>query len=224
MSLQTVGLITYDYPHLKTEQILLRIIEKQYSYKMYALPFTPRKPREVLVQHRPDQAISVAPEILARKFDIPYFRCDSDQDIDNSCDVYLVLGAGILSPECIYGKKVINCHPGIIPACRGLDAFKWAILDMKPLGITLHFVDEAVDAGEIIAVLPTSVFQTDSLETLARRHYENEINVCSRFDEFLENPVNSYKDITIGNPRKRMSYEVEKSLSTALKQYVEQYG
>ena len=40
MEIKTVGLITYHFPHLKTEQVLQRLLQKQqYSYKMYALPF-----------------------------------------------------------------------------------------------------------------------------------------------------------------------------------------
>ena len=39
------------------------------------------------------------------------------------CDYYIVAGAGILSKECLKGKRVLNGHPGIIPLVKGLDAF-----------------------------------------------------------------------------------------------------
>jgi phosphoribosylglycinamide formyltransferase-1 len=153
---------------------------------MFALPFTPRKQRVTLFNHRPDQTDAIAAKTLAEKHTIPYCACGNDEEIDDSCDVYIILGAGILSENGIKGKKIINCHPGIIPACRGVDSFKWAIYDMKPLGITLHYIDAQVDAGDIIAVAPTNVYKTDSLATLARRHYENEINVISHFAYYLK--------------------------------------
>jgi phosphoribosylglycinamide formyltransferase-1 len=100
----------------------------------------------------------------------------------------------------VRGKKIINCHPGILPAVRGLDAFKWTIYEMKPLGVTLHYIDEEVDSGEIISVIPTPIFITDDLETLARRHYENEIYVLSNFEEYLNRPVNPFLGIESGAP------------------------
>ena len=42
METKSVGLITYNYPHLKTEQVAQRLLSQSYELKMYALPFTPR--------------------------------------------------------------------------------------------------------------------------------------------------------------------------------------
>lgn len=71
--IKTVGLITYHYPHLKTEQVLQRLLclDMGFEFRMYALPFTPRKPRETLFHHRPDQSDAVAPQAMAEKHKIP---------------------------------------------------------------------------------------------------------------------------------------------------------
>jgi phosphoribosylglycinamide formyltransferase 1 len=191
---------------------------------MYALPFVPRNPRETLFSHRPDQSEAVAPQAIANKHGIPYIPCNSDNEIDNGCDIYLVLGSGILSAKCVEEKKIINCHPGVIPSSRGLDSFKWAIYEMKPLGITLHYIDAAVDAGEIISVAPTNVYPCDSFSTLARRHYENEIDVLSRFNDFLENPCNPFEGIREGDAKKRMPIGIERDLSRMFCEYTEKYG
>lgn len=220
----TVGLITYHYPHLKTEQVLQRLLEKGYDFRMYALPFSARKPRETLLSHRPDQSIAVHPEVLAKKHGIPYTVCTDDTDIDDKCDVYLVLGAGVLSAECVTGKKIVNCHPGVIPASRGLDSFKWAIYEMKPLGITLHYIDAEVDAGEIISVTPTNIYTSDNLSILSRRHYENEIDFLSRFDEFLKSKKNPFSDIQVDIARMRMPLEIEAELESKFSEYVLQFG
>ncbi|OVE76654.1 hypothetical protein BVX98_05025 [bacterium F11] len=224
MGLEKIGLITYHTPHLKTEQVFDRIKNKGHEYKFYALPFKPRKKRSPLFHHRPDQTQAVLPEKLAKQHSIPYHLCEQDNDIDNTCDLYLVLGAGILSPECISGKKIINCHPGIIPASRGLDSFKWAIHEMKPLGITLHYIEKEVDAGEIISVIPTRVSPSDTIETVARQHYENEINCLSDFDEHLKNPKNEFANIPTGDPRMRMPLDIEKEMLNRFPDYVKKYG
>ena len=224
MNITSVGLITYHYPHLKTEQVLQRLLHRPYRYRMYALPFNPRTPRRTVVAHRPEQSNAVAPEILAARHGIPYVVCRKDTDIDGSCDVYLILGAGILSPACVSGKSIVNCHPGILPASRGLDSFKWAIDEMKPLGVTLHYIDVEVDAGEIIAVVSTNVYVTDSLTTLARRHYENEIACLADFDVMLEHPQNEFAGMEAGQARMRMPPDREQALMGRLPAYLETYG
>jgi phosphoribosylglycinamide formyltransferase-1 len=222
--MEKIGLITYYYPHLKTEQIVQEFLKRHYELKMYALPYKPRKERVALFQHRPNQIDAIATEVIAEKHKITYIKCEKDTDIDNSCDLYLVCGAGIISKECIKGKKIINCHPGIIPASRGLDSFKWTIYDMKPLGITLHYIDENVDAGEIITVIPTNVYKTDSISTLARRHYENEIHCMIDFMEYTKKQQNQYKGIEKGEAKMRMPIEREKELLMNFERYTEKYG
>jgi phosphoribosylglycinamide formyltransferase 1 len=220
-----IGLITYDFPHLKTEQVLQRLLAKRdFNYEMFALPFKDRKAREVLFLHRPDQKDAVATSVLAERHGIPYKRVATDKEIESGCDLYVVLGAGILSAECVEGKRIINCHPGIIPASRGLDSFKWALIEGKPLGITLHYIDAAVDAGEIISIIPTNVYVTDTPATLARRHYENEIDLMGRFYEYLENPSNPFEGIAVGEPRMRMPMEKEKEMLAKFSEYTARFG
>ena len=201
-----------------------RLLTQDFQMQLFALPFTPRKVRETWLAHRPDQSQAVSPQALAEKHDLPYVRCESDVDIDDSCDVYLVLGAGILSAQCVANKSIVNCHPGVIPASRGLDSFKWALLEKKPLGITLHYIDAQVDAGEIISIVPTNVYPTDSLATLARRHYENEIDCLSRFTEFLDRPMNPFPDCEPGEARRRMPLDTERKLEKQFAQYKEKFG
>ena len=184
MNINKIGLITYNCPHLKTQQVLQGLLKKKkYEFEIFALPFLSRKPRRILLNHRPDQTKAEDSHKIAIDHAIPYNNCQNDYDIDNTCDVYLVLGAGILSAKCLK-KKVINCHPGIIPASRGLDSFKWSLYEQKNLGVTLHYIDAEVDAGEIISIVPTPILKSDTFETLAARHYENEINTLINFESF----------------------------------------
>ena len=46
---------------------------------------------------------------------------------------------------------VINCHAGKLPFYRGRNILNWALInDEKDFGITVHFVDEGIDTGDII--------------------------------------------------------------------------
>jgi len=50
-----------------------------------------------------------------------------------------------------YPNQIINIHPSLLPLYRGKDAIKraWDHCEEKT-GVTIHFVDEAVDHGKII--------------------------------------------------------------------------
>jgi len=224
--MKTIGIITYDYPHLKTEQVLLNLLTKYKpeQFELFALPFVPRKERSIQIIHRPDMSKSVLPELIARAHGITYTPVAHDYDIPGGLDLYLVSGAGILSAEFVKNKKTINTHPGIIPAVRGLDAFKWAVYEMKPLGVSLHYIDETVDAGEIISVIPTDVFKTDTFETLCRRHYENEVQMTSNFEYYLQHPVNIFPDIESCAPHRRMSLATEIEMIARFEEYKERYS
>jgi len=69
--------------------------------------------------------------------------------------VILIGQTGILGKEFNLFRKdrlFINCHPGDLPYYRGIDSFKWAILENKlnSLRISIHIVREKIDAGELL--------------------------------------------------------------------------
>jgi methionyl-tRNA formyltransferase len=46
---------------------------------------------------------------------------------------------------------IINCHTGKLPFYRGRNILNWALInDEKEFGITVHYVDEGIDTGDII--------------------------------------------------------------------------
>ncbi|MFV0266106.1 MAG: formyltransferase family protein [Draconibacterium sp.] len=50
-----------------------------------------------------------------------------------------------------YPKKLINFHPSILPAYKGLNAIDQALMDEAIyLGNTAHFMDDGIDTGQII--------------------------------------------------------------------------
>jgi phosphoribosylglycinamide formyltransferase 1 len=51
-----------------------------------------------------------------------------------------------------FPERVINVHPALLPAFPGIHAIEQAVAHgVKVFGVTVHFVDEGVDTGPIIA-------------------------------------------------------------------------
>ncbi len=86
----------------------------------------------------------------------------------------------ILSPTFVqaYRGKILNIHPSLLPSFVGLQAQKQAILQgVKYTGCTVHFVDEGMDTGPIIAQSVVPVYEDDTVDTLSKRilHEEHRI-------------------------------------------------
>jgi methionyl-tRNA formyltransferase len=48
------------------------------------------------------------------------------------------------------GTGVVNFHPSLLPYNRGRNYNFWTIVENTPFGVTLHFVDEGIDSGDIL--------------------------------------------------------------------------
>jgi phosphoribosylglycinamide formyltransferase-1 len=74
-----------------------------------------------------------------------------------------------------YRNRILNIHPSLLPAFPGLDVHARVLEHgVKWSGCTVHFVDETLDGGPIIAQKIVPVFDDDTEETLAARVLEQE--------------------------------------------------
>lgn len=67
---------------------------------------------------------------------------------------------GHLIPESIishFGINIINLHPSLLPIGRGADPIPWAIIDNQRQGVTIHVLQEKLDAGQIVSQLELEV-------------------------------------------------------------------
>lgn len=83
----------------------------------------------------------------------------------------------LLSPCFIdaFRGRILNIHPSLLPSFPGLDAQRQALEHgVKFTGCTVHFVDETLDGGPIIAQRTVPVLAGDTVETLSTRILEQE--------------------------------------------------
>lgn len=68
--------------------------------------------------------------------------------------------------------KTINCHAGKLPFYRGRNILNWALInDEKDFGITVHYINEGIDTGDIILQKTYPISEDDSYKTLLERSY-----------------------------------------------------
>ena len=105
-------------------------------------------------------------------------RAEHDREIVatlSAKDIDLVCLAGylrMLSPEFVaaYRGRILNIHPSLLPSFPGLDAQRQALdAGVKMSGCTVHFVDETLDGGPIIAQRVVPVRDDDTVESLSAR-------------------------------------------------------
>ena len=93
----------------------------------------------------------------------------------HECGVEIVCLAGymrLLSKYFIeaYRNRILNIHPSLLPAFPGLDVHARVLEHgVKWSGCTVHFVDESLDGGPIIAQKIVPVLDGDTEESLAAR-------------------------------------------------------
>jgi phosphoribosylglycinamide formyltransferase-1 len=78
----------------------------------------------------------------------------------------------VLSREfiAVYRGRILNIHPSLLPAFPGLEAQRQALEHRVSLtGCTVHFVDETLDGGPVIAQRAVPVWETDTVESLSAR-------------------------------------------------------
>jgi methionyl-tRNA formyltransferase len=81
-----------------------------------------------------------------------------------------------------FGANIINLHPSLLPLGRGADPIPWAIIDNQKQGVTIHVLEEELDAGPIV-----SQFELDvGFDMTSGQIYEMAmIKLLQLFKEFI---------------------------------------
>ena len=126
---------------------------------------------------------------IAREFSIPnaylppgQFRTRLEPQAESDlvrmlrdASVELVILAGFMrvlkSPMLdAFPRRIVNIHPSLLPKFPGLEAWKQAfVAGEKVTGCTVHYVDEKIDHGDIIARREVPILPNDTPESLHAR-------------------------------------------------------
>ncbi len=118
----------------------------------------------------------------AKKYNIDYLErknVNSDEFISIiekfKCDLFVSMSFNQIFKKRIINLpkyKIINCHAGKLPFYRGRNILNWVLInDEKEFGITVHFVDDKIDTGDIISQRSYEISDLDNYKTLLERAY-----------------------------------------------------
>ena len=79
---------------------------------------------------------------------------DIDAVKNNGVDFLVSNGyAPIIKPSVIrlFPRRIINIHPSYLPYGRGVYGNLWSFFSGTPKGVSIHYIDEGIDSGAVIA-------------------------------------------------------------------------
>lgn len=125
------------------------------------------------------EALCISPKDYADRAD--FYKALLEKINELKVDLIVLAGYLVKIPEEMvhqYSHRIINIHPSLIPSFCGVGYYGLhvheAVLEkgVKVTGATVHYVDEGMDTGEIIAQKPVMVEEGDTPEILQKRVME----------------------------------------------------
>lgn len=77
-----------------------------------------------------------------------------------------------------YDGRAVNLHISYLPWNRGADPNFWSFMDDTPRGVTIHYIDEGIDTGDIIA---KKLVKLSAKDTLRINYYKLHIAILELF-------------------------------------------
>ena len=118
------------------------------------------------------------------------------EELKNSNIAFIVLAGFLWKVPTVlisaFSNKIINIHPALLPSYGGKgmygDAVHKAVIDAKEKesGITIHYVDDKYDHGEIIFQAKCTVDENDTVDSLSKKIHELEhMNYAKEIEKII---------------------------------------
>lgn len=220
-----IFVVAYDCPHRKTFDVLTGLSALGYkNITVFSCPMTYKKSFKPILQHRPNVIYHVDTHTLCNNLNFKFILLKTLNDLrayinDIGDAPVLIAGTGLIPENLLDKITFINAHPGYIPYARGLDAFKWSILENLPIGVSTHILSHVVDAGKLIKRLRILPEAGDTFHSLAQKVYEQEIKLLLNAVLEYKHVLKEVKEIEGFLTHKRMPNAIEQSLDITLKHY-----
>jgi methionyl-tRNA formyltransferase len=122
------------------------------------------------------------------EYNIDYLKLDNvnsetslNKILSYHCDVLVSMSFNQIFRKDIINLTtigIVNCHAGKLPFYRGRNILNWVLInDEKEFGITVHFVDEGIDTGDIILQETFPITDKDNYSTLLDISYSSCANI-----------------------------------------------
>lgn len=128
-------------------------------------------------------------------------------------DYIFVYGTGIIGKDIIeaYPKKIINMHLGLSPYYRGAGTNFWPIVnnELEFCGLTIHFLDEGIDTGDLISRGRAKATKDDTIHSFGNKIIKVGIKlICASIKKIEQKDFIPIKqDLSIGKTYYRKDFD-----------------
>ena len=195
----------YAFPHRKTYDFVSMLFAR--GFRNLAIIGAPKRHLaggEALDQTDITKNISYCVKSLCSSLSIQFTECAHDDVgvIDNirvraNAKIAIISGARIINKEVIelFEDGIVNFHPGKIPETSGLDSFFYTIEKNCSPGVTVHLINEKVDAGKQIFFEKLAVKENESIEDVRANLYGTQLQAFRKYLDFYFGRDIRYPDI-----------------------------
>jgi formyltetrahydrofolate-dependent phosphoribosylglycinamide formyltransferase len=169
----------------------------------------------------------------AEKWGIPHVRVKHTREDEmialfKSWRVDLIVLAGymrILKRPLDFHCPIINVHPSLLPKYKGLHAVEQALDSGDSItGCTVHFVNEELDGGQIIAQNKVDILPDDTVDTLTRRIQLQEYALLPYVIDNYETSISEGERQTVSAVGARHAYRGEEYSSRGHREQIDGGG
>ena len=145
----------------------------------------------------------------AEKLSVPFFPAENVNSPDFldwadtfKADLFISMSFNQILREQIINFAplgFINCHAGALPFYRGRNPLNWAIINDEPhFGVTVHYVDEGIDTGDIINQKLCDITDEDDYNSLLEKAYKECASLLAK----------SIDELSSGTAKRRLQSEI----------------
>lgn len=211
-SREPIAVFAYAFAHRKTQDFLVELAAAGYeNVTVIAAPWKalPHADQRTYFPTVLRSAATLATPDICRALGFAFHECEHD-DVERITSLRdeagfrlgVISGARIIKRPVIelFDEGILNIHPGKLPETAGLDLFFYTIIKGAPMGVTAHYIDPRVDAGDELFFEETPLGPDDTIEAVQSNNYQSQIRALRRF--ILERDAGTLTRQPVNRPRK----------------------
>ena len=118
-----------------------------------------------------------------------------------SPDIIIFAGGGLVRKNLLEIPKigVLNAHMGFLPEFKGMNVLEWSLHNNATIGVTIHFIDEEIDTGDILIKREIPIVKGDTINSLRDKSYVISVNALAEtVDKLQEQGIKAIKQENTG--------------------------